>query len=103
MGCKSGAAELCRFSGRLTLLLAALTAGANLRAAQIPRLGISVARTLSTYFPGAQIASHSSDDPDPIASSEHFELAYPTSQEHWVEQTLEMLERWRKELGVHAE
>ena len=38
-----------------------------------------------------------------MASSEHFELVYPSSQEPWVKQTLDTLEQWRKELGAHAE
>lgn len=45
----------------------------------------------------------SSDHPDPVASSEHFELFYPSSQEPWVRQTLDILEQWKKELGAHAE
>ncbi len=70
---------------------------------QMGRMGFSVARILSTYFPGTEISSQASDASDPIASSEHFELLYPASQEPWVKQTLETLELWRKELGPHAE
>lgn len=72
-------------------------------AEQMGRMGLSVGRILSTYFPGTEISSESSDDPDPMASSEHFELAYPASQEPWVKQTLGTLEQWRKDLGTHAE
>jgi len=72
-------------------------------AEQMGRMGFSAGRILSTYFPGTEISSESPDDPDPIASSEHFELFYPTSQEPWVKQTLGALEQWRKELGTHAE
>jgi len=43
------------------------------------------------------------DDSDPIASSEHFELAYPASEERWVTPSLQALEKWRRELGLHAE
>ena len=52
---------------------------------------------------GRRLLCNPPDDPDPIASSEHFELVYPASQEPWVKQTLETLEQWRKELGAHAE
>jgi stage II sporulation protein D len=72
-------------------------------AEQMARMGSSAEQILSTYFPGTEIASQPADDPDPIASSEHFELVYPTSQEPWVKQTLDTLELWRKELGAHAE
>jgi stage II sporulation protein D len=72
-------------------------------AEQMARMGFSTDQILSTYFPGTEIVLPSSDDRDPIASSEHFELIYPSSQEPWVKQTLETLEQWRKELGAHAE
>jgi len=72
-------------------------------AEQMARMGSSTEQILSTYFPGTEIALQPSDDPDPIASSEHFELVYPASQEPWVKQTLDTLEQWRKELGAHAE
>jgi stage II sporulation protein D len=72
-------------------------------AEQMARLGSSTEKILSTYFPGTEIALQPSGDPDPIASSEHFELVYPASQEPWVKQTLDTLEQWRKELGAHAE
>jgi stage II sporulation protein D len=104
-------------------------------AEQMARMGSSTGQILSTYFPGTEIVSQSSDDPgavpvsgvapgfsparatlkggatfrlgqhrdpDPMASSEHFELVYPSSQEPWVRQTLDTLEQWRKELGEHA-
>ncbi len=72
-------------------------------AEQMARMGASAERILHTYFPGTEIASISTAEPDPIASSEHFELQYPLSQQTWVNQALEMLERWRRELGAHAE
>ena len=68
-------------------------------AEQMARLGHTAPQILSTYFPGTEI---SSSDADPVVSSEHFELAYPSSQEPWVKQTLDTLEQWRKELGLHA-
>ena len=72
-------------------------------AEQMARMGSSGGKILSTYFPGTEIARQSPDDPDLIASSEHFELVYLSSQEPWVKQTLGALEQWRKELGAHAE
>src|SRR5208337_1915807 len=72
-------------------------------AEQMARMGFSTEQILGTYFPGTEIARPSADDADPIASSEHFELVYPSSQEPWVRQTLDTLEQWRKELGAHAE
>lgn len=73
-------------------------AGAEQRA----RLGLSTEQILSTYFPGTEIGAQRPGDPDPIASSEHFELAYPDSQETWVGETLDTLEHWRRQLGAHA-
>ena len=46
-------------------------------AEQMARMGSSTEHILSTYFPGTEIASQFSEDADPIASSEHFELVYP--------------------------
>ncbi len=72
-------------------------------AEQMAMMGFSVEKILRTYFPGTQITLQSSNDPDPVASSEHFELVYLSSQELWVKQTLDTLEQWRKELGAHAQ
>ncbi len=72
-------------------------------AEKMARMGYSTGQILSTYFPGTEVALQSVDASDPIASSEHFELVYPASQEPWVKQTLDTLEQWRKELGEHAE
>jgi stage II sporulation protein D len=72
-------------------------------AEQMGRMGFSVEQILNFYFPGTTVSSQPFDEPDPIASSEHFELVYPASQEPWVKQTLETLEQWRKELGARAE
>jgi stage II sporulation protein D len=72
-------------------------------AEQMARMGFPVDKILSTYFPGTQIALQSSNDADPVASSEHFELVYLSSQEPWVKQTLDTMEQWRKELGAHAQ
>jgi len=72
-------------------------------AEQMARMGSSAEKILSTYFPGTDIALRPPDDSDPVASSEHFELAYPSSQEPWVSQTLKSLEDGRRELGAHAQ
>jgi stage II sporulation protein D len=72
-------------------------------AEQMARLGSSTEHILSTYFPGTEIAGQAPADADPIASSEHFELVYFSSQEPWVKQTLDTLEQWRRGLGTHAE
>ena len=72
-------------------------------AEQMAQMGSSTAQILATYFPGTEIVSPSRNYIDPIASSEHFELVYPASQEPWVKPTLDTLEQWRKELGGHAE
>jgi stage II sporulation protein D len=72
-------------------------------AEQMGHMGFSAERILSTYFPGTTVSSQPFVEPDPIASSEHFELVYPASQEPWVKQALETLEQWRKELGARAE
>ena len=67
------------------------------------RAGFSAEQILLAYFPGTEIATLPTNDADPVASSEHFELAYPASQERWVTAALETLEKWRQELGEHAE
>lgn len=72
-------------------------------AEQMARMGSSTEHILSTYFPGTEIAANPPADADPIASSEHFELIYFSSQESWVKQTLDTLEQWRRELGTHAD
>jgi stage II sporulation protein D len=72
-------------------------------AEQMGHMGFSAEQILSNYFPGTAVSSQPFVEPDPIASSEHFELVYPMSQEPWVKQALETLELWRRELGARAE
>jgi stage II sporulation protein D len=72
-------------------------------AEQMSRMGSSTARILSTYLPGTEIVRQPLADNDPIASSEHFELIYFSSQDRWVKQALDTLEQWRRELGDHAD
>jgi stage II sporulation protein D len=67
------------------------------------RLGISYKRILAQYFPGAAVVQcRCRAAADPVASSEHFELAYPDTQQRWVDESLSILERARKELATPA-
>jgi hypothetical protein len=79
----SVAFQLNQPCGSIAILIVALAGGADLRAAEMALLP--------------------SLNPDPIASSEHFELVYHSSQEPWVKQTFDTLEQWRKEMGARAE
>jgi stage II sporulation protein D len=72
-------------------------------AERMGRMGSSPPQIISTYFPGTRIALQSAREPGAIASSEHFDLAYPASLEPWVKLALDILENWRHELGAHAE
>ncbi len=65
-------------------------------AEQMARLGADYRKLLSQYFPGTDARRVSSD---PILSSEHFELAFPTGQQIWAGETLSALERERAWLG----
>jgi len=72
---------------------------------QMGRLGADPASILATYFPGtrlARLASPPAEAADPVASSEHFQLDYPTSQQAWISRTLQGLESSRRALGEHA-
>ena len=72
-------------------------AGADARG----RLGISYKRILAQYFPGATVLRlPSSVTPDPVASSERFELVFPEGQRRWVSESLNELEQSRKELPI---
>jgi stage II sporulation protein D len=79
-------------------------------------LGVGYEEILAHYFPGTTVAeiaqpvappfrspSPSRSNPDPIASSEHFELAHPDAQKPWVSRTLNQLESWRRVLAEHAD
>jgi stage II sporulation protein D len=79
-------------------------------------LGIGYEQILAYYFPGTMLAeitprlappfrraSPCRSNPDPIASSEHFELAYPGNQTPWVSRTLNQLESWRRVLAEQAD
>ena len=79
-------------------------------------LSVGYEQILAHYFPGTTVAeialrvasplrgtSPSKSNPDPIASSEHFELAHPDAQKAWVSRTLNQLESWRRVLAGHAD
>ncbi len=71
-----------------------------------PQLAIKEAHrpgSTAKIVTSAAVLDGGTADPDPIVSSEHFELEYPLSQQTWVKRTLETLERWRRELGTNAE
>jgi stage II sporulation protein D len=72
-------------------------------AEQMGRMGYSTQQILAYYFPGTRVAPLSTNEADPIASSEHFEIVFPATQQEWVQQTLETLERTRRELGARAD
>jgi stage II sporulation protein D len=71
-------------------------------AEQMALRGASAEKILSTYFPGTGVGTQPAAEPDPIASSEHFELFYPLSQEPWVRQALAVLEQTHQHLAPHA-
>ena len=76
-------------------------AGANAMAG----LGIGYKQILAHYFPGTtvgRVATAQESASDPIASSDHFVLAYPNAQRPWVSRTLEGLEGWRSHLAQFA-
>jgi stage II sporulation protein D len=74
-------------------------------------LGAGYDEILAHYFPGTEAAEigrpatlrlapvSSDSNHDPVASSEHFELSYPESQEAWVNQVLGRFENWRRILA----
>ncbi len=68
-------------------------------AEEMGRLGINYKKILAQYFPGTTVVQFRSPA-DPVASSEHFELAYPETQQRWVSESLSELERSRKELAI---
>ncbi len=72
-------------------------------AERMGEMGFSVERILSTYFPGTAVESLADQTSDPVASSEHFELFFPTTQEPRVQQTLDLLEAAYRALGTRAE
>ncbi len=72
---------------------------------QMGQMGASYENILARYFPGTTVAtlpSPAHQDADPVVSSEHFELAYPESQQQWVNEVLSTLERCRKELDLNV-
>jgi stage II sporulation protein D (peptidoglycan lytic transglycosylase) len=68
-------------------------------------LGASYQEILSYYFPGAMVGKllwGVKSASDPVASSEHFELAYSEAQRRWASHTLNQLERWRRVLAQYT-
>ncbi|HXH49479.1 MAG TPA: SpoIID/LytB domain-containing protein, partial [Terriglobia bacterium] len=68
-------------------------------------LGASYREILAHYFPGTTVEKFGmavERASDPIASSEHFELAYPETQRRWVNHALNQLESWRRVLAQYA-
>lgn len=68
-------------------------------------LGIAYRQILGHYFPGTTVGRVTAEPKaasDPIASSDHFELAYPDAQSPWVSRTLSGLESWRRHLAQFA-
>jgi stage II sporulation protein D (peptidoglycan lytic transglycosylase) len=68
-------------------------------------LGASYREILSHYFPRTTVGNFQTATKrvsDPVASSEHFELAYPEAQRRWVSRTLNQLETWRRVLMQYA-
>ncbi len=68
-------------------------------AEQMGRLGMTYQAILATYFPGTTLGQAAATDPAAAASSEHFELVYPTNQQPLVNETLEALETLRRQIG----
>ena len=56
------------------------------------RLGRSAPEILAFYFPGTSVALLGDAPADRVASSEHFEISFPATQQEWAPQTLETLE-----------
>jgi stage II sporulation protein D len=66
-------------------------------AEQMGRMGHSAQQILAYYFPGTKVALLDNAPADLIASSEHFEIVFPATQQEWAPQTLATLERaWRE-------
>ncbi len=71
-------------------------------AEQMGRMGFDYERILTTYFPGTVVAPLAAEDADPIISSEHFELVFPSNQQPWAGRVLEALESFHHRLGSRA-
>jgi stage II sporulation protein D len=71
-------------------------------AEQMGRMGYSAQQILAYYFAGTRVAPLPVTEADRAASSEHFEIVFPATQQAWVPQTLEALERLRRGLGARV-
>jgi len=67
------------------------------------RMGVSYEKILAHYFAGTAIVPISAAPASSVLASEHFELAFPSDQQPWVNDTLDALEDARRALGGHAE
>ena len=65
---------------------------------EMGRIGRSAQQILAFYFPGTSVAPLGGAPADRVASSEHFELSFPATQQEWAPQTLETLEHAREEV-----
>jgi len=65
---------------------------------EMGRLGRSAQQILAFYFSGTSVALLGDAPADSVASSEHFEISFPATQQEWAPQTLETLEHARGEL-----
>lgn len=68
-------------------------------------LGMNYRQILAYYLPGTTVDKFTPEPngtSDPIAISEHFELAYPEAQKPWVSRSLNLLESWRRYLAQYA-
>jgi stage II sporulation protein D len=72
-------------------------------AEQMGQMGIGFERILAHYFPGTTLGSLSGQDDTRFLASEHFEIVFPTGQDHLAAAALEILETERIRLGARAE
>jgi len=72
-------------------------------AEQMGQMGIAYEKILAHYFPGTTVEKLEASSAARILSSEHFQMVFPPSQEAWVAETLQALERSRQQLASRAE
>jgi stage II sporulation protein D len=72
-------------------------------AEQMGQMGIGFERILAHYFPGTTLGSLSGQEDTRFLSSEHFEIVFPSRQEHLAAAALETLEAQRTKLGARAD
>jgi len=72
-------------------------------AEQMGQMGIGLERILAHYFPDTALGTLSGQEETRFLSSEHFEIVFPTAQEHLAAAALEILEAQRTELRARAD